>query len=961
MYELKSTILIDWPNQANWPTGPATYPIPVLDAVPAEVQGFDETNNGAADYISGTGWQFRNTPGQTFLMVDRARPTDVIFFDPNVAAAIRIELNLPETVLQDDVTVTRPITVLDLVGLVKLTVSSSAQSLAGLEHCTNLIELDLTGSDVTNIDPLRGLVHLKKLNLKNCPVISILPLLDLPALEVVNIVGLPVNAVMAQQALDMIGDGILVVADLDVIGRPIRQFSVVADDSFEAIPAGDTASAVYIVWHYVAVNKYSIQFIDLEAVTMGETPTGTILRMGGQTLHDFGDATDLSIPEDLVNQVLGTQVELVIYKGSEDDYLIGTFDLTFPAGYVANPPEDTVTFTDLGFADQTKLNMLIDGDVLIRQAVLLKTLIIKYIELANVVGLEEFTGLTYLDLSFVGTPDVSIVSTFTNLATLSLAGNSTISSSFSNFGTAYNDMVGTSLHKIYPLSTYSISHPISNVFTDWVAHSLASIEPMTLISGSGPTQNLSMYNMNGPSDRRLIVGVAMFQESLGTTSVAFYSGANCDEYGPDTLIKKFDTNLTEVKKHVISASGSTSKTLEVTAHGYSVGDLIWLTASATIDTDFSATYGIYEVATISDANNIVIKNFDAVVDPTGKYVHKGHGFNHEELLAWPLGDFFVIWSGTGGPTYKFLWPNTYTAPTALPIGAMISDNLNQPTSVSQKTITHVTTGSPTTLTVTAHGLETMLPVIINGVIGVDINEEQLIYVIDANTLGLDGVTSAGTYVSGGTLTPAPSTTSGDVAFRIARNPFLRYVQCELQIHVTTPPIGIQTGLYTQKEDAFLQSHTYAESTNSLGSVVFHGDTVSSAEYMLIMVLSQGMLNRMAKEATYIKIVGQSYPEGIICTAQDGLPSGNPTPGQVRVKVITTKEIEGFKLDDLVIALDTIGSGPLMVGPFDTIFHATETIDNTTYSDLIRLEFSNDVQFGSPLVGDIKLAVVEVVA
>jgi hypothetical protein len=69
----------------------------------------------------------------------------VTFTDPNLEAAIREAIDIPE----------RPIYPSDLKGLISFAASEkNIADLTGLEHCTNLTELDLRGNEISDISPL---------------------------------------------------------------------------------------------------------------------------------------------------------------------------------------------------------------------------------------------------------------------------------------------------------------------------------------------------------------------------------------------------------------------------------------------------------------------------------------------------------------------------------------------------------------------------------------------------------------------------------------------------------------------------------------------------------------------------------------------------------------------------------------------------------------------------------------
>jgi len=69
----------------------------------------------------------------------------VTFADPNLEAAIREAIDIPE----------RPMYPSDLKGLISFAASErNISDLAGLEYCTNLTELDLSGNEISDISPL---------------------------------------------------------------------------------------------------------------------------------------------------------------------------------------------------------------------------------------------------------------------------------------------------------------------------------------------------------------------------------------------------------------------------------------------------------------------------------------------------------------------------------------------------------------------------------------------------------------------------------------------------------------------------------------------------------------------------------------------------------------------------------------------------------------------------------------
>ncbi len=80
----------------------------------------------------------------------------VIFVDPNLEAAIREAIDVPE----------RPIYPSDLAGLTSLSASGrNISNLTGLERCTDLTHLDLSYNEIGNVAPLANLINLAYLQL----------------------------------------------------------------------------------------------------------------------------------------------------------------------------------------------------------------------------------------------------------------------------------------------------------------------------------------------------------------------------------------------------------------------------------------------------------------------------------------------------------------------------------------------------------------------------------------------------------------------------------------------------------------------------------------------------------------------------------------------------------------------------------------------------------------------------
>jgi hypothetical protein len=82
---------------------------------------------------------------------------------------------------------------------------------------------------------------------------------------------------------------------------------------------------------------------------------------------------------------------------------------------------------------------------------------------------------------------------------------------------------------------------------------------------------------------------------------------------------------------------------------------------------------------------------------------------------------------------------------------------------------------------------------------------------------------------------------------------------------------------------------------------------------------------------------------------------DPTIGNMLVRFTTTKQIEGFDVDDLIIELSN-SADPVLVFPFSNIFHAKAQVDGVTYPNLIRMDFQLNIADGVPTTGEIKVNV-----
>jgi internalin A len=110
------------------------------------------------------------------ITLDSLTPKGVIsqFADPNLEAAVREALEIPEGVLL----------VSDLEGLYALNASGrEIEDLRGIEDCINLMSLVLEYNEITDIGPLAGLINLMSLNLNDNAVTDLGPLRGLLGLS----------------------------------------------------------------------------------------------------------------------------------------------------------------------------------------------------------------------------------------------------------------------------------------------------------------------------------------------------------------------------------------------------------------------------------------------------------------------------------------------------------------------------------------------------------------------------------------------------------------------------------------------------------------------------------------------------------------------------------------------------------------------------------------------------------
>jgi len=156
-----------------------------------------------------------------------ALAADPVFADPALEAAVR-QAVIAKRDSKD------PLTADDVKNLSVLQIRDAAaiKSLAGLEHCAALLQFDFTGSQVSDLSPLKALVNLQSLNLSRNKIADISPLAGMNKLQYLELSGnavrdiSPVKAMTAMNSLYLSGNQI---TDLSPVAGLTRVWSVYLD------------------------------------------------------------------------------------------------------------------------------------------------------------------------------------------------------------------------------------------------------------------------------------------------------------------------------------------------------------------------------------------------------------------------------------------------------------------------------------------------------------------------------------------------------------------------------------------------------------------------------------------------------------------------------------------------------------------------------------------------------------
>ena len=115
---------------------------------------------------------------------DNIKPLTVTFPDPKFETLIRETLDKPT----GDITPEDMLLITELNGL-----SREISDIRGIDECTNLVKLGLSGNQIIDISPLSGLTNMTSLWLEGNQIIDISPLSGLIKLEVLDLLDNGIN------------------------------------------------------------------------------------------------------------------------------------------------------------------------------------------------------------------------------------------------------------------------------------------------------------------------------------------------------------------------------------------------------------------------------------------------------------------------------------------------------------------------------------------------------------------------------------------------------------------------------------------------------------------------------------------------------------------------------------------------------------------------------------------------
>lgn len=596
----------------NYPTN--VPPITPVD-VPAELIGVNEFQDGYA---------IRNTAGRTFLLVARQDDSDIQIIDPAIVSAMRESFYLSPTIIVDDVTVARPISA----AYGAATRSISAQgvyTLAGLEKLANLEYLDFSDSNITSLDPLTGLQNLHTVNLRNNENLSDLsPLLTLPSLAILNVEGINYTVDNIKVLNTLFNNGVAVIASVQFKGIVTNRTTITLSNAQTMV---------------VELRQHPIS----NAITARvyppiiETPVSyVILRSNGNILYTISaidGQTNYAIPAGQTSYILNNASSIkFLTEETPLGSVMGNFEQLDNGTTVLNPARDEIAAPDANFYAAVQRALFKESDVYIDEIENLSRLNVSASNIGSLAGIEAFTSLLNLDVSFnpLATPSQIELITLTTL----------------NAAHSVDDYDPSGLSGIPDLTFINIEG-CTTLFTpeedqtlfqdlDREDSSVHTLDPAELIPAVvGDTFEVAIYtNYTAGEFHTYIKKIT----DVELTDLRFYAGEDCDNAG-DLLIDLEFINE-EVLEIGYSATGGVV-TGAYTSHGYSSGDAVFI--------DFaSPPLQGYHTITVTGADaftldNVTSADFTSINHDTVR-VNK---LSLEQLQSLAIPSFYIQSTGKG--------------------------------------------------------------------------------------------------------------------------------------------------------------------------------------------------------------------------------------------------------------------------------------------------------------------------
>ena len=356
----------------------------------------------------------------------------VIFPDPNLNAAIRAAIYKP----------TGDIYASDLVHLTGLWARDSAiADLTGLEHCTNLVFLELYNNLISDITPLSGLTKLAYLYLQNNQISDISALEGLTSLDILNLEGnqigniTPLHDLTSLTVLNLYGNAIDDITPLSSLTN-LTQLCLAANHVSDIIPlSGLTYLEMLWIWsnHISDISPLSA-LTSLWSLGLGDNKINDITPLSGLTsltqldlsYNRIADIKALVDNSDRGGLSEGDWVDVREnpLNGTSLDHYIPTL-INDRLVIVLYTPGEEVTFPDpnLERAIRNELHRPSPEKIYKSDLAGLAQLHANNYGIVDLTGLEYCTNLTRLDLSYNRIAYLTPFSSLTKLTHLDLSYN----------------------------------------------------------------------------------------------------------------------------------------------------------------------------------------------------------------------------------------------------------------------------------------------------------------------------------------------------------------------------------------------------------------------------------------------------------------------------------------------------------------------------------------------------------